>query len=222
MTVTESTTIPFEGQTMTQALAPDVEPTGNDNRAKLLAFGGLALVLVLGLVAYFLVFSGSGDEAPGGAVVRKPSGSAVAPAEEAPAASQPAKKQRITAKSFGRDPFKALITEPVAAVGAPTTSGAAAAVPATSTGTGTVSTPVTQPETSVPTASQPHRFKVVSVAPDNSTVTVKVDGKFYRNLKAGEVFAEFFKVRFIGGSVNDFQYGEESFKVLGTTAVSIG
>ena len=60
------------------------------------------------------------------------------------------------------------------------------------------------------------------MAPDNSRISVKVDGEFYRNLKAGEVFADYFKVRFIGGAVNDFQFGEESFKVVGTKAVSIG
>jgi hypothetical protein len=214
-------TIPFEGQTMmTQAPTTDFEPESG-NRAKLLALGGIAAVLALGLIAYFLVFAGGGEEEPTGPVVRKPASSGAAPEAEAPPA-QPAKKQRISAKSFGRDPFKALIVEPAVAT---TTVGSqpAAATPATSTTTtDTATTGSTQPETSVPAASTAHRFKVVDVAPDNSRISVKVDGEFYRNLKAGQVFAEFFKVRFIGGAVNDFQFGEESFKVVGTKAVSIG
>ena len=213
-------TIPFEGQTMTQAAPPEIEPDSG-NRTKLLALGGLAAVLVLGLVAYFLVFAGGSDEDPGGAVVRKPSSSGAADETQAPAAAQPAKKQRISAKSFGRDPFKALIVEPAVST---TTVGTqpAAAVPATSAGAATTTDAATEPETSTPAASTAHRFKVVDVSPDNSRISVKVDGEFYRNLKAGEVFATYFKVRFIGGAVNDFQFGEESFKVVGDKAVSIG
>ena len=212
-------TIPFEGQTMTQARGPELEPAGGGNRSKLLALGGVAAVLVLGLIAYFLVFAGGGEEDTGG-TVRKPASSGVAPEAAAPAAPQPAKKQRISAKSFGRDPFKALIVEPVVEVG--TQPVVTAPVAPTSTGSVTQADSTTQPETSTPAQSTAHRFKVVDVAPDNSRVSVKVDGEFYRNLKAGEVFATFFKVRFIGGTVNDFQYGEESFKVVGAKAVSIG
>ncbi len=192
----------------------------------MLALVGLAAVLVLALLAYFLIFAGEEEEPAGAPVARTPSSSGAVQDEEAPAAAKPAKKQRISAKSFGRDPFKALIVEPVEApaAGSDTTAGAVLTSGPTTTQTGST-TPTgstTQPETSSPAQSTAHRFKVVDVAPDNSRISVKVDGEFYRNLKAGEVFATFFKVRFIGGAVNDFQFGEESFKVVGTKAVSIG
>ena len=74
---------------------------------------------------------------------------------------------------------------------------------------------------SAPVASTAHSFRVVEVAPDNSSVTVKVDGKVYRNLRAGEVFAKFFKVVLISGTTNAFQYGEEKFNVLGTKRLTI-
>ena len=61
----------------------------------------------------------------------------------------------------------------------------------------------------------------MSVAPDNSTITVNVDGKRYANLRAGEVFASFFKVRLISGASNSFQYGEERFNVLGNKRLTI-
>ena len=111
----------------------------------------------------------------------------------------------------GRNPFKALVVEPVeapASVVAPVT-GAAPAV-------GT-----TVPGTTTPVTTTAYRFKVVDVAPDNSTVTVKVNGENYRNLTSGEVFAGVFKVRLISGQVNSFQFGEEIFNVNGDDAITL-
>ena len=48
-----------------------------------------------------------------------------------------------------------------------------------------------------------------------------MDGKRYANLRAGEVFASFFKVRLISGTSNSFQYGEERFNVLGNKRLTI-
>ena len=62
---------------------------------------------------------------------------------------------------------------------------------------------------------------MVSAPAGNKTVDVKVDGKSYKGLKAGEVFAKIFKVRFIGGNVNAFQIGDEVFNVAGTKSVTI-
>jgi hypothetical protein len=210
-------TIPFQGQTaVLDAPAPDPVEEGSDrNRTMLLLLGGLAAALVLGLVAYFLVFAG-GDDSADDAVVPKPAGAAPVPAEEA---STPVKKEKLSAKSFGRDPFKPLIVEPAAVVDA--------AVPDTSvvTPTGSSGSPsggtTTQPETSTPQASSSHSFRVIDVAPDSSSITVKVDGDTYRNLKAGEVFADYFKVVLISGQVNSFQYGEEKFNVLGNKRLTI-
>jgi hypothetical protein len=221
------TTIPFQGQTSVldrplTELDVSVE-TGGGNRGKLLALGGVAGLLVLAVLGYFLIFAGGDEPAATGAV---PSGSkAVPPAgDDQPAAAKPSKSHKLTGKTFGRDPFKALITEPE--VTTDTSSGVSTSADTSSTTSTTTGTATSggagTGTTTAPVTSQPHRFKVVDVAPDNSRITVKVDGQFYRNLKAGEVFARYFKVRFIGGPVNDFQYGEESFKVLGTKAVSIG
>jgi hypothetical protein len=134
----------------------------------------------------------------------------------------------LTEKNYGRDPFEARIVEPAAAAGAATgtgteaapvdnTSGATAGG-AASNGSGTGSGSASP---SAPEATTAHSFKVVDVAPDNSTVTVKVDGDTYRNLSAGEVFADMFKVRFIGGQVNSFQIGDEVFNVSGKKKVTI-
>ena len=56
---------------------------------------------------------------------------------------------------------------------------------------------------------------------DQSRVTVRVDGKTYSGLKAGEVFASYFKVVVIGGKVNGFQFGDEKFSVFGTKKLHI-
>lgn len=225
------TTIPFPGggTALLERPSPDLEPEpggGQRNRTLLLALGGLAAVLVLGLVAYFLVFTGGSEEPAAPAPAPNSNGPAAPAAEEpAPVANAP----KINTKNFGRDPFKPLITEPAAAVDTSTatggstgstgsTSGTAGTGAASSTG-GTTGT--TTPTTTTPTASTSYAFKVVEVAPDNSAVTVKVDDRVYRNLKAGEVFADFFKVVLISGEVNSFQFGEEKFNVIGTKKITI-
>jgi hypothetical protein len=222
------TSIPFQGQTsVLDRPAPelDPEPPAGSNRTLLLALGGLAAALVVGLVAYFLVFAGSGDDAAD-AAPSAPQAAAPAPAEEA--AEGKVKQPKLTEKNYGRDPFEARIVEPAAASGAATGTGTEAAPVdntaggtaggTSSNGAGTGSEPASP---SGPEASTAHSFKVVDVAPDNSTVTVKVDGDTYRNLSAGEVFADMFKVRFIGGQVNSFQIGDEVFNVSGKKKVTI-
>jgi len=242
---------PFQGQPGAQAPgAPEPAP-GEGNRTKLLALGGVAVVLVLGLLAYFFVFAG-GEDAVDEETVAAPAPAAVAPVAPAPSAA-PVTAERLSAKSFGRDPFDARIEEPAEEVAAAATAvgttefGSTGTTSATtdtgttdtgttdtgttSTGSGTTDpgkdavatdpTVTTDPETSAPPESTAHTFKVVEVAPDNSTVTVKVDGKEHKNLQAGEVFATYFKVILISGQVNSFQFGEEKFNVIGTKRLTI-
>lgn len=204
---------PFEGQPVADAAASPEPGTGKGNRTMLFAAGGVAVALVLGALAYFLVFAGGGEDVPEGAVVRRPVAAKPVPVPT----TAPVKQDRISAKSFGRDPFEPRISEPVAvALAAP------AVATAPGTGTGTTAVPVaTDPGTSTPTSTEAHSFRVVEVAPDNSTITVKVDGREYTDLRAGEIFATYFKVILISGEVNSFQYGEEKFNVLGTKRLTI-
>jgi hypothetical protein len=210
---------PFEGQPASEALAsPEVEPASN--RGKLLAVGGVAGALVLAVAGYFVLFAGGGDDPEQSAVPKH----VVAP--QAPAADTPSGpvKQRINAKAFGRDPFKALIVEATAATsdGATSTSGG-------STGTTGSTDATTDPSTAgtatggtmTPTVTASHTFRVVKVAADQSRVSVRVDGHTYSGLKAGEVFATYFKVVVIGGKVNGFQFGDEKFSVFGTKKLYI-
>jgi hypothetical protein len=206
--------------------APPVEPEGTGgNRRTLMALAGLGLLLVLGVAAYFLFFTGGSDPAPAtptaasGGTAAQPSAAPVAPVPV-----KPATLPKISAKNFGTDPFNALVTEPTA--GDPAATGdtaAAAGSTATTTDTGsTASNPDTTTTTATkPTGSQAYRFQVVKVAADNSTVDVKVNGKSYKGLQAGEVFAKIFKVRFVSGQVNSFQIGDEVFNVNGSKAVTI-
>ena len=62
---------------------------------------------------------------------------------------------------------------------------------------------------------------MVDVSSDNKTIDVKVDGETYKALRAGEVFADIFKVRYVGGPSNSFQIGDEVFNVAGAKAVTI-
>ena len=207
--------IPFDSAT---ALPPEsaLEPTSSSSdRSRLFLLGGVAGVVLLGILAYFLFFAG-GDADQAADTATTPVVPA-APSDAEPPAAAP--QQRLNAKSFGRDPFKALIVEAPAVV-APVAPVVDPAVAAPSTG-GTTSDGTSTGGVSSPAATSPHSFRVVSVAPDNSTITVNVDGKRYSNLRAGEVFASFFKVRLISGASNSFQYGEERFNVLGNKRLTI-
>jgi hypothetical protein len=221
--------VPFEGPSAAQAgLVFESEAPGGKNR--LLLLGGGAAVVLVALLVYFLVFAGGGGKDTPSAT---PAAKHVAPAAPAAPAAQPP-VQRINAKSFGRDPFKALIApaDPVGAVGGtgtttvapdpttPTTTTGGTTTGGTTTvgGTGSVTTggaPVT------PVVTADHTFRVVGVSSDQTRITVRVDGKSYTGLKAGDVFATYFKVVVIGGKVNGFQFGDEKFSVFGTKKLSI-
>ena len=55
----------------------------------------------------------------------------------------------------------------------------------------------------------------------NTTIDVMVDKKLYSGLKAGEVFARFFKVVAIGGPVNAIQFGDVKFNISGNKSVTL-
>lgn len=221
-------TIPFQPQpTISDGEVPGLVSAddGSRNRTILLALGAVTAVLVIALVAYFFVFSGDDADVDGTAAPAPKAASAPVPGPAAPAVS-PATPVRLSAKSFGRDPFKALIVEPVAAVAvAPTGVTAAPAVTSPSTGgnTGTSDVPTSTGSgtSAAPSESEAHTFRVVEIGPSNGTVDVKLDGKLYKNLQAGEIFGTYFKVVLISGQVNSFQFGEEKFNVIGTKRLTI-
>jgi hypothetical protein len=214
--------VPFSGPAAASAAPPVVESevTGDPNRKRLLMLGGGAAVVLVAVLGYFLFFAGGGSKAP---VSAAPAGTHVAQPTATPSATTaPVTSQRLNAKSFGRDPFKALIVDDASsAVGGAAATGATGTTTTTTTGSGTSGTSTGSTGTTAPVATASHSFRVVSVAPDNSTITVMVDGKRYNNLKAGEVFATYFKVLLISGTTNAFQYGDEKFNVLGTKRLTI-
>jgi hypothetical protein len=223
---------PFEGGTAVATAPPppavgDLPPDLTDNnRSKLLLAGTFAGVVVLAVVGYFLFFAGGSDPAPPAGPAK--SGTPAVVPSTAPSAAPAEVAPRIKAKNFGRDPFKALIVAPVDSAGA--APGDTTGTTGTSTGaTGSTSTPTgttlggtgTTTGTTTPTVTAAHTFRVVKVAGDNSSVTVRLDGVDYTHLAAGDVFATFFKVVVIGGKVNGFQFGDEKFSVFGTKKLYI-
>jgi hypothetical protein len=237
--MSETTTVPFEAASAPTA-TPIAEPAAAGNRNRLLALGGAAAVVLLGVLAYFLLFAGGGSDEAASAAPPKH----VIPADPGqPAPVVPATQTRQNAKSFGRDPFKALIApaDPVGAVGGagstttPVVSGSPTTGGATTTGgTTTGSTPVIGGSGSTttggsagsvgavtPVVTADHTFRVVGVSADGKRITVRVDGKSYSGLQAGQVFATYFKVIVIGGQVNGFQFGDEKFSVFGTKKLHI-
>jgi hypothetical protein len=199
------------------------EESETASRRGLLLLAAAAVLAVVGIVAWLLLFSGGSEPtaATPSAAAPRPAAQAVVPAPApSPVAATPNSSR---SKHAFRDPFKALIvpaaanagTVDAAAAGAGTTAGSTTAGSTTTT-TGSATT-----GTTTPTGSTAHTLKVVSVASNNTAITVKVDGKTYKNLKAGEVFAKFFKVIGIGGQVNVIQFGDEKFNVSGTKAVTL-
>ena len=133
-----------------------------------------------------------------------------------------------------RDPFKVLLKPAAAsdvvpgsgavppATGTTGSTGASGSTGTGTTGAGTAGTGATGTTTSTaPMPSASHRLQVMSVAANNATITMKVDGKTFAGLKAGDVFATYFKVIGIGGQVNVVQYGDVKFSIAGTKAVTI-
>jgi hypothetical protein len=237
------TTFPFQGappEAEGAGAAGPEEQLESGNRRPLVLLAALGAVGLLAVLGYLLLFSG-GDEAaeePVPSAAGQDAGDGVGaqpPAEDAAPADQP----RLSKKNFGKDPFAPLIVEPEAVAGgeAPVTgttgttgtatdpSGVTVTVvdPAT-TGTGTTTggttTGGTDPGTGTGTASpDPVRIKVVSVAKDNFSGRVVVDGKTY-SVAVGDVFAQYFKaLRFKNGRCGAFQYGDERFDLCeGDTA----
>jgi hypothetical protein len=215
--MSNTTTMPFQPTTLTdEPEVPELDDSSG-NRRPLLILGALAGLAVLAIAAYFLLFAGGSDDPAAKAVV--PPSSGVQPSTAPSTAPETAKIPKISKRNFGTDPFKALIVDSTAAATSPTTT-TGTTTPTTTTPTTTTPT-TTTPTTTTPTASNSYRFKVIRVAANNGSIDVKINGKAYNGLKAGDVFAKVFKVRGIGGNSNAFQLGDLVFTITGTKAVTI-
>jgi hypothetical protein len=213
------TTFPFQPAAAVDEPESQMDEPARNNR--LLLIIGVAAALVVGVAAYFLLFAGGGDSGASDEAI-PPSTSAAVPQAAPSTAPSPVKQHPLKARDAGTDPFEPLLADADATTSG-TSVGAAAATTtgtAAAAGTGTAATTAGS-GTTAPAAATPHRFQVSDVAADNKTIDVKVDGKSYKSLRAGEVFAQIFKVRFIGGPSNSFQIGDETFNVVGAKAVTI-
>ena len=163
----------------------DQGQAGGDRRRLLIIGGAVLGVIVLGLAAWFLLFSGGSANDQSGTVPpapAKPSASAAPqPKAAAPAAGAGAAAAAKFSGNLGRDPFTPLY--PAAA--APAAGGSQAAAGASSgssTSSGT---------TAASSGGTPVSIEMVSV--DASSATLTVDGKKYTP-KVGDVFATNFKL----------------------------
>jgi hypothetical protein len=241
--------VPFEGPAVQEPVEID-EPV-QDNRTKLIALAAGAGVVVLAVVAYFLLFSGGGSDSTGAVGTPQTPVPAGAPTTAAPAVvpvrhlsskkfgRDPFKALLVdavvtTASAGGGTTTPAVAGGPTIVTGVGTTTGGSTTSGSTGTSTGTGTSTSTGTGTSTgttggsttatpvtPSVTSDHSFRVVKVAADQSRISVRVDGKTYSGLKAGQVFASFYKVLVIGGKVNGFQVGDEKFSVLGTKAVHV-
>ncbi|MDQ1628900.1 MAG: hypothetical protein QOI54_2644 [Actinomycetota bacterium] len=218
--MTDTTFVPGQIR-MTEPNEPEESP--GEGRRGLLILLGAAGVIVVAILAWFLLFSGGGQDATpvaaGAAPTAAPSQQAEAPTTApTPAATAPVKDAKL--QHAFRDPFKPLIAP--AAVGGSATGGTTTGTSG-STATGTTGTTAGAATTgpAQPQASPSYRVQVTKVSADNKAIDIKVDGTLHKGLKAGQVFAKYFKVIGIGGSVNVIQFGDVKFTIAGTKAVTI-
>ncbi len=100
---------PFQTTAVTSA---EAQPS-TSNRTKLLALGGAAGLVLLAVVGYLLLFAGGGDIEEGAATTPQTNSTPV-PAASPSSGPVPVPVQRLSAKTFGRDPYKALIVDSAA------------------------------------------------------------------------------------------------------------
>jgi hypothetical protein len=211
--MSDTTTMPFQPGTVSdEAVTAELADRAGNKRV-LLMLGALAGLAVLVTAAYFLLFAGGNSDKAPNAVVSAPK-TAAQPSTAPSTAPKTAALPNISARNFGTDPFKPLISEALPTV--------AATVPVTNPGTVPVTVPVTGPGTG-PVVAPPTsiRFRVVDVAADNESARVNVGGTA-ATVKPGDVFSEKFKaIRFTDGSCGTFQFGDERFDLCEGKAVNV-
>jgi hypothetical protein len=221
--MSETSTMPFQPGTVADVPLPPDEEESPGNQRLLLILGAVAGLVVLAIAAYFLLFAGGSDDKATDAALPAANPS-TQPSTVPSAAPVSGALPKISAKNFGTDPFKALISE--APVTNPTGTGAGTA---TGTGTSTTgTTPVVTPPVDTGTGTSPtppvatsFRFRVANVATDNESARVKVDGTA-STVSPGEVFSEKFKaIRFTGGTCGTFQFGDERFDLCEGNTVTV-
>jgi hypothetical protein len=201
--------MPFQPGTMDDAPeAPELDDSPGNKRI-LLILGALAGLAVLAIAAYFLLFAGGSEDKAGDAVVPP---SVVQPSTAPSTAPKTAVQPKISARNFGTDPFKALLSDGSAST---TTGSTTTTTGTTTTGTTTPVTtpPVTTPPVTTPPVTTPaaatYRFKVINVASGNEHARVSLNGD-EQTVGPGDIVGGKFKaLRFQGGKCGTFKFGDE-------------
>lgn len=210
-----------------EAVVVDESATGSNKRV--LVAGGIAAGLaVVAAMSYVLLSGGSGDTATG--VVATPKRTATAQPSAAPTAAPSAPAIKKFNGSNARDPFKALVVEPVAAApggaagsGSPVVGGASGGgSPATTapsptappTVPSTAPTPVTPSVTSKPRSADPVTISLVSVASNDTSANFTLNTKAYKGVKPQATFGTYFKLlNLTQGKCGAVQYGDVTFEM---------
>ncbi len=202
---------PGGGVGVAEPPAPEVEETEAKTRRPLYWVVGGAVLLVVALAGYFLLFNGGGStDTATTASVPMGTPSASASASTAPSAA-PSTIPATATGTTGRDPFKPLVVPPAASPAA----AAPSAAPSTSTGTSTGLPPA-------PATGGPSTFSVVSIDSVKGQATTLVDGKKYV-ATVGQTFATYFKLVAVNVSspCGVFQYGDASMNLCAKDTVSL-
>lgn len=205
------------------------EPTEGSNKRVLVA-GGVAAGLAIVAAMSYVLLSGGSDNTDTGVVAAAKHTVATPQPTAAPAKSAPAIK-KFTGKN-ARDPFKALVVEPVAAsggtgaTGSPASgSGSSGSTSATGSTSGTTSGSTTSGGTSVtpgtvsgvgsaPKSANPVTITLVSVTASDTAASFKLDKQAYSGVKPQQTFGTYFKLlNLTEGKCGAVQYGDVTFEM---------
>ena len=200
---------PGGGVGVAEPPATEVEETEAKGRRPLIWIVGGAVVLVVALAGYFLLFSGGSSSDSTVAAPVQPSAVPSTAASTAPSTA-PAVIPPTAKSTTGRDPFKPLVVAPP-----PSTAAAPSAVP---TASAAASTGVP----AVPATGGPAVFSVVSIDSKAGTAVTTVDGVKY-TAAVGQTFATYFKLVAVNVSTpcGVFQYGDASMNLCAKQTVSL-
>jgi hypothetical protein len=192
----------------------DDEPVGGAGPdRKMVGLIAGAVVLVLAVAAYFLLFAGGGDSSPDATgTVPHASAKASVSAKAAPAQAKvvvvaPAAAPAGT--TLGKDPF-AILDPAALPSNAPTST------------TAPVASSTAAPTTSAgPPAGQTHKLSVIAINPTAFTANVTVDGKAYIANK-GEPFAKYWVLKgVVSSGCGVFGFGDVNVQVCSGQYVTV-
>lgn len=227
MTEVREHTFPFAGPDTLEGVPATEEAVAKGrNRTALIAAVVVGALVLVG-AAYFLFLSGgsSSDSTSGAPLTHVTKPKVTAPKTGTAAKPAAPTGTKAFTQAVGKDPFKPLVVANTASTsgtgtstGTTSTSSTSSSSTTSSTSTATTSTTgattgTTTGTTAAPRSQTPISLSLLSVKADNSSASLKVNGRS-TVVAVGATFATYFRVMALwDGKCGTFQYGDEAFNL---------